>query len=42
MSRPRRSGGRGLLLVARLTQCWGSRQTGSGKTIRAEQPLPDA
>ncbi|MGW1003822.1 SpoIIE family protein phosphatase [Streptomyces sp. NPDC002520] len=35
-------GGRGLLLVAQLTQRWGSRQTSSGKTIWAEQPLPDA
>ncbi|MGW7383985.1 SpoIIE family protein phosphatase [Streptomyces sp. NPDC054794] len=33
-------GGRGLLLVAQLTQRWGSRQTGKGKTIWAEQPLP--
>ncbi|MDT7845703.1 SpoIIE family protein phosphatase [Streptomyces justiciae] len=33
-------GGRGLLLVAQLTQRWGSRQTGSGKTIWAEQQLP--
>ncbi|MEV0904151.1 ATP-binding SpoIIE family protein phosphatase [Streptomyces hokutonensis] len=33
-------GGRGLLLVAQLTQRWGSRQTGSGKSIWAEQPLP--
>ncbi|MFC5019689.1 SpoIIE family protein phosphatase [Streptomyces lienomycini] len=33
-------GGRGLLLVAQLTRRWGSRQTGSGKTIWAEQPLP--
>jgi anti-sigma regulatory factor (Ser/Thr protein kinase) len=33
-------GGRGLLLVAQLTQRWGSRQTGGGKTIWAEQPLP--
>ncbi|MFI6935251.1 SpoIIE family protein phosphatase [Streptomyces sp. NPDC050287] len=32
-------GGRGLLLVAQLTQRWGSRQTGSGKTIWAEQSL---
>ncbi|MDQ1042763.1 anti-sigma regulatory factor (Ser/Thr protein kinase) [Streptomyces sp. V4I2] len=32
-------GGRGLLLVAQLTQRWGSRQTGSGKTIWAEQTL---
>ncbi|CUW26143.1 Phosphoserine phosphatase RsbU [Streptomyces reticuli] len=34
-------GGRGLLLVAQLTQRWGSRQTLAGKTIWAEQPLPD-
>ncbi|MEU3986575.1 SpoIIE family protein phosphatase [Streptomyces sp. NPDC026672] len=34
-------GGRGLLLVAQLTQRWGSRQTAGGKTIWAEQPLPD-
>nr|WP_232247691.1 SpoIIE family protein phosphatase [Kitasatospora azatica] len=33
-------GGRGLLLVAQLTQRWGSRQTALGKTIWAEQPLP--
>ncbi|MFJ2813386.1 SpoIIE family protein phosphatase [Streptomyces sp. NPDC087294] len=33
-------GGRGLLLVAQLTERWGSRQTGSGKTIWCEQPLP--
>ncbi|MGW8745370.1 SpoIIE family protein phosphatase [Streptomyces sp. NPDC055794] len=33
-------GGRGLLLVAQLTQRWGSRQTDTGKTIWAEQPLP--
>jgi serine phosphatase RsbU (regulator of sigma subunit)/anti-sigma regulatory factor (Ser/Thr protein kinase) len=32
-------GGRGLLLVAQLTQRWGSRQTATGKTIWAEQPL---
>ncbi|PAZ15155.1 PAS sensor protein [Streptomyces sp. SA15] len=32
-------GGRGLLLVAQLTQRWGSRQTGNGKTIWAEQSL---
>jgi PAS domain S-box-containing protein len=32
-------GGRGLLLVAQLTQRWGSRQTPTGKTIWAEQPL---
>ncbi|MFH8342234.1 SpoIIE family protein phosphatase [Streptomyces sp. AM6-12] len=35
-------GGRGLLLVAQLTQRWGSRQSAAGKTIWAEQPLPDA
>ncbi|MFB7507059.1 SpoIIE family protein phosphatase [Streptomyces broussonetiae] len=34
-------GGRGLLLVAQLTQRWGSRQTGRGKTIWAEQALPE-
>ncbi|MEV7421929.1 SpoIIE family protein phosphatase [Streptomyces sp. NPDC091212] len=32
-------GGRGLLLVAQLTQSWGTRQTASGKTIWAEQVL---
>ncbi|EGX56842.1 magnesium or manganese-dependent protein phosphatase [Streptomyces zinciresistens K42] len=35
-------GGRGLLLVAQLTQRWGSRQTAGGKTIWAEQQLPPA
>ncbi|MEV0778173.1 SpoIIE family protein phosphatase [Streptomyces sp. NPDC050433] len=35
-------GGRGLLLVAQLTQGWGTRQTYTGKTIWAEQDLtPD-
>ncbi|MGW8064118.1 SpoIIE family protein phosphatase [Streptomyces ziwulingensis] len=34
-------GGRGLLLVAQLTQRWGCRQTGGGKTIWAEQALPE-
>ncbi|MER6125801.1 SpoIIE family protein phosphatase [Streptomyces sp. NPDC001795] len=34
-------GGRGLLLVAQLTQRWGSRQISQGKTIWAEQPLPE-
>lgn len=29
-------GGRGLLLVAQLTRCWGSRHTADGKTIWAE------
>ncbi|CAM5746121.1 hypothetical protein STAFG_4762 [Streptomyces afghaniensis 772] len=33
-------GGRGLLLVAQLTQGWGSRQMTDGKTIWAEQSLP--
>ncbi|MGW5263185.1 SpoIIE family protein phosphatase [Microbispora sp. NPDC004025] len=33
-------GGRGLLLVAQLTQGWGTRQTISGKTIWCEQALP--
>ncbi|WP_086561095.1 SpoIIE family protein phosphatase [Streptomyces africanus] len=34
-------GGRGLLLVAQLSERWGSRQTPTGKTIWAEQPLPE-
>jgi anti-sigma regulatory factor (Ser/Thr protein kinase) len=33
-------GGRGLLLVAQLTQRWGTRQTSTGKTIWCEQALP--
>jgi len=33
-------GGRGLLLVSRLTLRWGTRQTPHGKTIWAEQALP--
>ncbi|MFE9098144.1 ATP-binding protein [Streptomyces sp. NPDC007264] len=33
-------GGRGLLLVARLTERWGTRHTRRGKTIWTEQPLP--
>ncbi|MFE3645757.1 SpoIIE family protein phosphatase [Streptomyces sp. NPDC059169] len=33
-------GGRGLLLVAQLTQRWGTRQTRDGKTIWCEQFLP--
>jgi serine phosphatase RsbU (regulator of sigma subunit)/anti-sigma regulatory factor (Ser/Thr protein kinase) len=33
-------GGRGLLLVAQLTQRWGTRHTTTGKVIWAEQPLP--
>ncbi|MFD7731306.1 SpoIIE family protein phosphatase [Kitasatospora phosalacinea] len=32
-------GGRGLYLVAQLTERWGSRYTRNGKTIWAEQPL---
>ncbi|GHH84550.1 hypothetical protein GCM10018793_49240 [Streptomyces sulfonofaciens] len=32
-------GGRGLLLVAQLTRGWGTRHTGTGKTIWAEQTL---
>ncbi|MFE2068963.1 SpoIIE family protein phosphatase [Streptomyces sp. NPDC059467] len=35
-------GGRGLLLVAQLTQRWGTRQTSAGKTIWCEQALPTA
>ncbi|WP_128381011.1 SpoIIE family protein phosphatase [Streptomyces cavernae] len=34
-------GGRGLLLVAQLTQRWGTRQTAAGKKIWAEQMLPE-
>ena len=33
-------GGRGLLLVAQLTERWGTRPSGTGKTIWAEQELP--
>ncbi|MGW6961881.1 SpoIIE family protein phosphatase [Streptomyces chartreusis] len=33
-------GGRGLLLVAQVTQRWGTRHTPSGKTIWTEQTLP--
>ncbi|MET7730076.1 SpoIIE family protein phosphatase [Streptomyces sp. NPDC005402] len=33
-------GGRGLHMVAQLTQGWGTRQTPMGKTIWAEQSLP--
>ncbi len=33
-------GGRGLLLVAQLTNRWGTRQLPTGKIIWAEQPLP--
>ncbi|WP_158073099.1 SpoIIE family protein phosphatase [Streptomyces kebangsaanensis] len=35
-------GGRGLLLVARLTQRWGTRHAREGKTIWCEQVLPAA
>ncbi|MEU1520326.1 SpoIIE family protein phosphatase [Streptomyces sp. NPDC005811] len=34
-------GGRGLFIVAQLTQRWGSRHTYSGKTIWAEVPLQE-
>ncbi|WNO62652.1 SpoIIE family protein phosphatase [Streptomyces sp. AM2-3-1] len=34
-------GGRGLMLVAQLTERWGMRHTCTGKTIWAEQPLPE-
>ncbi|MFF4143974.1 SpoIIE family protein phosphatase [Streptomyces sp. NPDC001698] len=33
-------GGRGLFLIAQLSQRWGSRYTHRGKTIWTEQPLP--
>ena len=35
-------GGRGLLLVAQLTERWGTRQSAAGKTIWAEQTLSPA
>ncbi|MFJ8074254.1 SpoIIE family protein phosphatase [Streptomyces sp. NPDC096176] len=35
-------GGRGLLLVASLTDRWGTRHSPSGKTIWAEQALPES
>ena len=34
-------GGRGLFLVAQLTQRWGTRYTATGKTIWTEQALPE-
>ncbi|MFF3585309.1 SpoIIE family protein phosphatase [Streptomyces mirabilis] len=34
-------GGRGLFMVAELTQRWGTRHTRAGKTIWAEQALPE-
>jgi serine phosphatase RsbU (regulator of sigma subunit) len=34
-------GGRGLVLVARLSHNWGTRQTTAGKTIWCEQKLPN-
>ncbi|MFI2367737.1 SpoIIE family protein phosphatase [Streptomyces sp. NPDC018833] len=34
-------GGRGLMLVASVTECWGTRYGPTGKTIWAEQPLPE-
>ncbi|MEV6649284.1 SpoIIE family protein phosphatase [Streptomyces sp. NPDC051219] len=39
-ARTTEEGGRGLFLIAQLTQRWGSRYTRRGKTIWAEQPLP--
>jgi anti-sigma regulatory factor (Ser/Thr protein kinase) len=33
-------GGRGLFLVAQLSERWGTRYTPAGKVIWAEQPLP--
>ncbi|MGW1373011.1 SpoIIE family protein phosphatase [Streptomyces sp. NPDC002446] len=35
-------GGRGLFLVAQLTERWGTRYVRNGKTIWTEQPLPSA
>ncbi|MFJ2609228.1 SpoIIE family protein phosphatase [Streptomyces sp. NPDC087425] len=34
-------GGRGLMLVAQIAERWGTRQTPTGKTIWAEQTLPE-
>jgi PAS domain S-box-containing protein len=34
--------GRGLMLVAQLAERWGTRHTGTGKIIWAQQPLPRA
>ncbi|GHH94244.1 SpoIIE family protein phosphatase/ATP-binding protein [Streptomyces capillispiralis] len=34
-------GGRGLFLVARFAERWGTRYTANGKVIWTEQPLPD-
>ncbi len=34
--------GRGLMLVAQLSERWGTRHTGTGKIIWAQQPLPRA
>lgn len=39
-ARPLDEGGRGLQLVAHLTDLWGTRYTDSGKTIWSEQALP--
>ncbi|MFB8311803.1 ATP-binding protein [Streptomyces sp. NPDC055961] len=38
-ARPDEEGGRGLFLVARLADQWGTRYTREGKTIRAEVPI---
>ncbi len=35
-------GGRGLFLVAQLSESWGTRRTRTGKVIWVEQPLPSA
>lgn len=34
-------GGRGLLLIAQVAECWAGRHTSVGRTIWAEQPLLD-
>ncbi|GGX09912.1 hypothetical protein GCM10010353_26690 [Streptomyces chryseus] len=39
-ARATEEGGRGLFLIAQLTERWGSRYTRHGKTIWTEQPLP--
>ncbi len=39
-AKPTDEGGRGLLLVAQLSERWGTRHTSAGKTVWAEEPVP--
>ncbi|MFH8447614.1 SpoIIE family protein phosphatase [Streptomyces fungicidicus] len=41
-ARPTDEGGRGLQMIAALSQRWGTRFTPAGKVIWTEQPLPEA